>query len=51
MRERYGKRPPREKRPGMSLIGMILMGIGAVTVVYLLIVYVLMPLLAMMTPK
>lgn len=43
--------PPREPRRRIPLIGVILMGIGAVTVVYLLITYGLMPLLAMLTPK
>ena len=43
------KEPPHERRRRMPLIGLILMTIGLLTVLYFLITYVLMPVLAMMT--
>ena len=41
--------PHREGRRPIPLFGMILMGIGLLTVLYFLITYVLMPILAMLT--
>ena len=40
-----------EERRRIPVIGMILMGIGLITVVHFLITYALMPLLAMLTPS
>ncbi len=43
------KDPRRNRRHQMPLIAVILMCIGLLTVLYFLITYVLMPILAMMT--
>ena len=43
------KEPNGEHRPRIPLPGMILMGIGLLTVLYFFITYVLMPILAMLT--
>ncbi len=40
-----------DERRRIPVIGMILMGIGLITVLYFLITYALMPLLAMLTPS
>lgn len=40
-----------EERRRIPVIGIILMGIGLITVLYFLITYALMPLLAMLTPS
>ncbi len=48
MKNKPGERC-REKRRRIPLIAMILMIIGLLTVIYFLITYALMPLLAMMT--
>jgi len=51
MKRIFRNREPayREGRPRIPAIAMILMVIGAMTVLYLLITYVLMPVLAMLT--
>ena len=46
---RHGHQESGERRRHMPLICIVLMGIGFMTVLYLMIVYVLMPVLAMLT--
>lgn len=48
MKNKHGE-PFKEKRHRIPLISIILMIIGLLTVIYFLITYALMPLLAMMT--
>ena len=44
-----GSEPPKKEKQRIHPVGMILMGIGLITVLYFMITYVLMPILAMMT--
>ena len=41
--------PERAEYPRISIVGRVFMVIGVITVLYLLITYVLMPILAMLT--
>ena len=54
MRKAFGNQGHTEERPrrraAPRILGKILMFIGLLTVLYLLIVYVIIPVLAMMTP-
>ena len=47
----HGRKPHPEPPAHIPLVGKILMGIGLLCVIYLLTVYVLIPFLAMLTPK